>query len=323
MEKENKGSLSASEKKLIYQWVKSSALEELVQSAKEKGNWIFNVLISDPNGKYPNEGSVLHWAAWFRHWSVLRLALNFGANLTIRGTGSYMNNKTPLDYATFLDQKCGHIYYCHEKKFLKAQHNCIVKLTLGVIPQNYFVAISSEQTRRFLRALVRINDIKSLENAIQKFGDTLGETLLEGGINNGTLAHWAIWYRHWDVLKCLITFGCYSLTIRGTGAGWMSNRTLETYAKLLDDKCLHPYYEHSSNLEKLLLPAAGEKQNTIPSAGSGNALCCVDLTSPRECMFRPCNHLCVCLPCSKAILATSKKCPICRADVVAADRVYT
>jgi hypothetical protein len=70
-------------------------------------------------------------------------------------------------------------------------------------------------------------------------------------LNSGTLGHWAIWYRHWAMLRLFLNRGGRA-DIPGAGVGWMNGRTLLLYAQHLDAKCRHKYYSHADKTRDIL-----------------------------------------------------------------------
>ena len=48
-------------------------------------------------------------------------------------------------------------------------------------------------------------------------------------------------------------------------------------------------------------------------------LCCICTDAQIECAFAPCGHMVTCLPCGESM----RDCPICRADILFALKVYT
>ena len=49
--------------------------------------------------------------------------------------------------------------------------------------------------------------------------------------------------------------------------------------------------------------------------------CVVCMEAPKTHLFSPCNHLCVCVDCAALVMGRRRKCPICRAPAVAAEKV--
>ena len=50
--------------------------------------------------------------------------------------------------------------------------------------------------------------------------------------------------------------------------------------------------------------------------------CCVCLDAPKQFVFGPCGHVCVCETCAKEVMQTAKECPMCRTPVVTAFKVF-
>jgi hypothetical protein len=50
--------------------------------------------------------------------------------------------------------------------------------------------------------------------------------------------------------------------------------------------------------------------------------CCVCLDAPKQFVFGPCGHVCVCETCANEVMQTAKECPMCRTPVVTAFKVF-
>ncbi|EDV21627.1 uncharacterized protein TRIADDRAFT_59820 [Trichoplax adhaerens] len=50
--------------------------------------------------------------------------------------------------------------------------------------------------------------------------------------------------------------------------------------------------------------------------------CAICMDKPRNCVFRPCNHMCSCIDCAKIVKKRSDGCPICRKRITEVLRVF-
>jgi hypothetical protein len=50
--------------------------------------------------------------------------------------------------------------------------------------------------------------------------------------------------------------------------------------------------------------------------------CCVCLDAPKQFVFGPCGHLCVCETCANEVMETAKECPMCRTPALTAFKVF-
>jgi hypothetical protein len=50
--------------------------------------------------------------------------------------------------------------------------------------------------------------------------------------------------------------------------------------------------------------------------------CCVCLDAPKQFVFGPCGHLCVCETCANEVMETAKECPMCRTPALTAFKVW-
>lgn len=59
---------------------------------------LWNTLCNgESSPRYPNQGTLVHWAVWCQHWDIITMAAA-GADLTVRGKGSWMNGRTAAEY---------------------------------------------------------------------------------------------------------------------------------------------------------------------------------------------------------------------------------
>jgi len=63
-------------------------------------------------------------------------------------------------------------------------------------------------------------------------------------------------------------------------------------------------------------------ESATPGAGSGREECIICLDNPSDHVLLDCMHLCLCEPCAKELMATTKRCPKCRTEVKETRRVY-
>lgn len=71
------------------------------------------------------------------------------------------------------------------------------------------------------------------------------------------------------------------------------------------------------------LPSLDALNISLDQAVTRNVLCVVCLSAQRELMCRPCNHLCLCRECAKAMGERSyTECPMCRKEVTNLEVVY-
>jgi len=64
------------------------------------------------------------------------------------------------------------------------------------------------------------------------------------------------------------------------------------------------------------------KQIVDESTDNESLQCSVCFNNKKCIAFEPCSHLCVCFECSKQIMNSSKKCPICRSDSINTKHIY-
>ena len=68
----------------------------------------------------------------------------------------------------------------------------------------------------------------------------------------------------------------------------------------------------------LVREAAGAAEQAEPE----DSMCVVCMDMPNTHAFVPCGHRCVCAQCSEPILHSNAKCPVCRADVTQAIKIF-
>jgi hypothetical protein len=89
---------------------------------------------------------------------------------------------------------------------------------------------------------------------------------------------------------------------------------------------LHPYL--ASFQQRPTPNAHAEAATQEEAAGSAeqaeqeDAVCVVCMDMPNTHAFVPCGHRCVCAECSEPILHSTAKCPVCRADVTQAIKIF-
>lgn len=63
---------------------------------------------------------------------------------------------------------------------------------------------------------------------------------------------------------------------------------------------------------KFRIPIYKGYEKKAPKSTKEDMLCCVCKERPKCVLLQDCNHVCLCVTCSRKILKKSKKCPICR-----------
>ena len=101
------------------------------------------------------------------------------------------------------------------------------------------VVLDSLETHIRLHDLVEHNSVAGLDLAWQHFGRAIGSALVGPADNTyrnlGTMAHWAVWYQNWPILRWLCARGCMpDREFRGVGGGWLNGKTVEGYAGFMD-----------------------------------------------------------------------------------------
>jgi hypothetical protein len=309
---------------------------------------------------YRNLGTVVHWAAWHRKWAVVSLAVAHGADLAVRGEGCWMNDRTPADYATHLDTAAGHPYYEHREMFDKAaladRCDAVTAVVLATAKRCELeaasfapgLAVDAAEVGSRLHDMVELSCFRGLQTAFDRFGPAMGRVVVkvvgeeaDEFDNVGTVAHWAVWYQNWHVLRWFQRHGCIDLTVVGTGRGWLRGRTVEQYADLMDTMNKHPFYRHRVETAACLTaaPTGDIAVRAPPAAASaadagGDAAvppvqerqaseCVICIGEPADHLVQPCNHLCIGAECCDIFRGQREVlCPICRAEVTNVVRVF-
>jgi len=106
---------------------------------------------------------------------------------------------------------------------------------------------------------VEQNDLKGMQRLIIQHGrdrilNYLHRDDKDPYRNSGTVLHWCVWHRHWELFRLCAVQGA-KLEVKGSGGGWLNGRTPEQYAKWLDDKAGHPWYEHQKEIKECVKDA--------------------------------------------------------------------
>jgi hypothetical protein len=344
----------------LVELVERNDLGGLARQHRTHGVNLWNTLCTGQlEPRYPNSGTLVHWAIWCQHYDVVTMAVAAGANLASRGVGSWMEGLCASEYAELLDEKAKHQYYGHAKALTKAlcggdqgsaamqtAVRCMAVAELELAPFDDAARIEDQAVTVRLHDMVEHHCLGGLELAVQRFGSqAIATALVEPAPedspfhNRGTLAHWAVWYQHWGLLHWLQTHGCFDTTVRGVGGGWLRDKTAADYADFLDEKCQHPFYAHrvevAAALTNAVEPGANGPAGGVPAHGGAAASfggtrerqaaqCCICIEAPASHLIRPCRHLCVCGPCGAQLQAHGGggPCPICRAAIEAIDEVF-
>ena len=100
----------------LVQLVERNDLAGIAAEHERIGTALWNTLCNgESSPRYPNQGTLVHWAVWCQHWDIVTMAAAAGADLTVRGEGSWMHGRTAAEYAALLDEKANHPYYDHAK----------------------------------------------------------------------------------------------------------------------------------------------------------------------------------------------------------------
>jgi hypothetical protein len=340
--------LTLEEQVQLVRLVEHNDLVGIARMHEVKGSSLWTSLCSgEVEPRYPNQGTVVHWAIWSRHWDVVTLAVAASADLSVRGVGSWMNERSAAEYAALLDAKANHPYYSHaeelDKAVCAADQGCASSRIVARVWRNaqLELALFDDGARVEDRAVqVRLHDmvehhcLGGLGRAVQHFSArAIATTLIEPDDslydNRGSAAHWAVWYQHWDLLRWLQANGCFDPTIKGVGRGWLRDKTVGEYADSLDAMCKHPFYGHRVEVMAALTvpviavsPAAAAAADVSPERRA--AQCCICMDSPAIHLISPCRHLCLCGPCGEQLQAArgGGACPICRSNIASVDRVF-
>ena len=221
----------------------------------------WNQLFEDPERPGVNLGTIGHWAIWFRHWKLLAFWLARGGQTDIpgQGSGGWMVGMTLTQYAQKLDDEAGHDAFEH----VMLLDNILTRRPLpGFLVRpvfNWGSDPSSDSDE--LVNLVEANDFANLSIALATLGaEHLRSRVLTPSLDNpfrngGTLAHWAVWHRHWGLLAQLVAAGAVDRTgVKGTGTGWMSGRSVNEYTLHLDQQTRHNWYNLSTSFDASIAP---------------------------------------------------------------------
>ena len=151
-----------------------------------------------------------------------------------------------------------------------------------------------------------MNVLKSKEELLSVFGELLkaneelkktNEELKEGTANGASIARQFLFF-------FILFGGCFVYTKNA-----ISKIRQEAQAEKL---------KLEKELEKRLIqPQNGNKEDLEMAT-----LCSVCLDHPREILFRPCNHFCVCKKCRDILKTGNNKCPICMRKISSDLKVY-
>ena len=354
-------SLPLDEQVDLVQMVERNDLAAIAREHRTRGATLWTALLNAEHApRYPNQGTLVHWAVWARHFDFVTMAVAAGADLSVRGVGCWMNGKTSAEYAALLDEKANHRFYDHAQEFAEAQCGGnqgaaamriaelvqeAAKLDLEPLACSAAHLESDHSVQTMVHNMVERHCLGGLSLALRYFGARRLATALVGPENNpfrnrGTVAHWAVWYQHWQLLRWMVAHGCFDPTVTGVGGGWLRDKTAVEFADFLDQKCNHPFYGHRIEVEAALAvapattPTDGDStvlidalDGTAENASRQAACCCICLTSPATHMISPCRHLCVCgAECKEGLLMQHSRrngrCPICRTDITSIDEVF-
>ena len=247
--------LSIEERVRIHNLVESHNLSGIMEAIGRHGIGILRAQLQyKVQPEYPNSGTMAHWAVWYRHWIVLKLLVRVGIDLTITGTGRSMN-RTVREYAEWLDQHCGHRYYKHVQYF-----DDVIAHPESVPEIEDFTAGEVGSIGRAsllkLHSFVECNDLAKLQAAFVLIGPQMGNLVIPSFDSPAcsSLAHWAVWYCHWNVCEWLESVNCFPASFRPAGSwGWVSGRTPMEYAHELDRQSGHGWYRHVHELQQALI----------------------------------------------------------------------
>lgn len=312
----------------LYRVVKEYDIEAAISLPSSKWNTLFQC---EERPAFMNRGTLIHWAIWHQHWKLISIGVAAGCNLRVKGEGCWMDNKSAAEYAQFLDEKAGHPYYSHVECYETAAANNTISMVLPLVMEkrdldsHEFLEstnINADETaKRILHDIAEFNSFPCLQRALEHYGEEIMRNCLVGPADNpynnyATLAHFCVWYQHWDMLRWLQQHGCISLEVKGTGNGWTAGRNVLEYATLLEERCNHPYYKILSEVVGILTPPScpptppTRSSNFSASAPPNTGLCCICLDSPAEYMVVPCNHLCLCSEHAEVIRSGTRQCPL-------------
>ena len=63
--------------------------------------------------------------------------------------------------------------------------------------------------------------------------------------------------------------------------------------------------------------------SVAPPAAPEETQCVVCMDAPKDCIVRPCMHLCACGPCAQRLLELDASCPVCRGPVERMAQVFS
>lgn len=324
--------LNLEEQIALYDLVRTYDIDALALLSPQKWN---ELIQCEQNPAYLNLGTPVHWAIWHRHWAIVSLAAASGCDLSIKGQGCWMNDKTPLEYAVFLDNKAGHPYYHHQRHFKESVANNTMAHCFQLQRQRRNLEAhrwGGSDDVHVLHDVIEFHSLVALESAHRHFGESLGMQMI-GPVDNphgnlATMAHFCVWYQHWDMLTWLVTHQCYSESAAGEGGGWTGGRTVVEYAKHLESSCAHPFYSIARSTQSSLASAAPPSvlvSNSTPTTSAvvsgGPSLCCLCISKNSDHALLPCGHLCLCggcVPSARSLV----RCPICRTEIENTQRIF-
>ena len=297
---------------------------------------VLNPVHIDSSDDFKNGGTILHWCVWFRKWPLYRMLRFLGAPEDTGGAGGgWMAGKSVSEYASLLDAKAKHPYYQHAKEQAAASADAKACNMSKVVKQGPLLArvgsnALTQADKYAVSKMVEDNALESLTASIRVRGGLVNSLVFSEGEERtfaATPAHWAVWYRHWDMLKLLLRSGA-DLDKKGSGVGWVNGRSVMEYAELLDAKG-HRFYEHASNVRKCVQELEQERNRgsegkiRAPSAAdSSSQRCAVCLSEPASHIVAPCGHQCGCQQCLETLRRSTGRCPICRGQIDSVIRVF-
>jgi len=95
--------------------------------------------------------------------------------------------------------------------------------------------------------------------------------------------------------------------------------------KMRIDKYLFREVGHSElreeDEESLKINEEGEEEKENEENEGSRGVCLIDLENKSNIVFLNCFHVCVCASCAQTLMRTTKKCPVCRKDIVGVQRI--
>lgn len=301
----------------------------LYKLVEEGGIGVLNQLYSWEESTYPNAGTIMHWAIWDRHWDIISFCAACGANFQIKGQGSWMANKTPAEYASFLQSKTNHKYFSYVKEF-----NCAIKeyknsiITIPFMEKfnqwDATATINSTSTKTRLYDLIALNCIDGIKLALEKFGAKELRNVklcpVEYKTNTAPLAFWAVWFDHFELLEFLFKNNCVDLTLKGEGRGWTGGNTLQQYTALLETNTGHSYHNFVTKLSTLVSKYGNFTEEMEEDDDDENKnTCVICLSNEPNFAIVPCGHRCLCTDCEKVTL---HECPLCKGAINCIIRIF-